>query len=134
MALKEATGTFEIESNEEPAYDSADGVDLTLVSISKTFDGPLKGESSMRMLKAVTSVPGSAGYVGVERFSGSLEGKEGSFVCQHNGIMTRGKPELTVAIVPDSGTGELEGITGTLSINVVDGQHEYTIAYGFDED
>lgn len=134
MALKEANGTFEIESREDPAYDSGDGVDLTLVSVSKTFDGPLKGVSSMRMLKAVTSVPGSAGYVGVERFSGSLDGREGSFVCQHNGIMTRGAPELTVAIVPDSGAGELKGITGTVSIDVVDGRHEYTLAYTFADD
>lgn len=134
MELQETTGTFEIESTEDPVFDSRDGVDLTQVSITKTFEGPLKGESTMRMLKAVTAVPGSAGYVGIERFTGSLEGREGSFVCQHNGIMTRGKPELTVAIVPDSGTGDLAGITGTVSIQMVDGQHHYTIAYGFDQD
>jgi hypothetical protein len=134
MELKEATGTFEIQSSEDPAFDSTNGVDLTLVSISKNFDGPLKGESVMRMLKAVTAVPGSAGYVGIERFSGALEGRQGSFVCQHNGIMTRGKPELTVAIVPDSGTGDLAGISGNLSIQMVDGHHHYTIAYAFDED
>lgn len=134
MELQEATGTFEVQTSEEPSFDSQDGVDLAQVSVSKTFDGPLKGESAMRMLKAVTGVPGSAGYVGIERFTGELEGRQGSFVCQHNGIMTRGKPELTVAIVPDSGTGDLAGITGTLSIQVVDGQHHYTIAYAYGDD
>lgn len=134
MALQEATGTFEVETQEEPAFDSRDGVELAQVAVSKTFDGPLKGGSAMRMLKAVGTVPGSAGYVGIERFTGSLDGREGTFVCQHNGIMTRGRPELTVAIVPDSGTGELVGLSGTVAIDVVDGRHHYTIAYEFAED
>ena len=81
------------------------------------------------MVAAYTATPGSAGYVAIERFSGSLGGKTGSFVLQHHGLMNRGEAALTVTIVPDSGTGELAGISGTLDIDSGAGGHSYVLQY-----
>jgi hypothetical protein len=83
------------------------------------------------MLSATTSVKGSAGYVAIERVSGTLQGKRGSFVLQHAGVMTRGAPQLTVTVVADSGTGELTGLSGTMNIVITDGRHSYEFDYAF---
>ena len=82
------------------------------MSIGKQFHGDLDAASKGEMLSAGTSVKGSAGYVAIERISGKLHGRSGAFVLQHSGTMTRGTPELSVAVVPDSGTGELTGTCG----------------------
>jgi hypothetical protein len=74
-------------------------------------------------------VKDSAGYVAIERVSGALHGRKGSFVLQHSGIMTRGAPQLTITVVPDSGTGELAGLTGTMGITIVGGNHSYDFEY-----
>jgi uncharacterized protein DUF3224 len=84
------------------------------------------------MLAVSTDVQGSAGYVAMERVIGKLDGREGSFALQHNGTMTRGTPELSIIVVPDSGTGELVGLTGKMSINIVEGKHYYEIEYTLD--
>jgi len=81
------------------------------------------------MLTAGTSVKDSAGYVAIERVSGALHGRKGSFVLQHSGIMTRGAPQLTITVVPDSGTGELAGLTGTMGITIAGGKHSYDFEY-----
>ena len=81
------------------------------------------------MLAVQTATEGSAGYVAMEVVSGTLEGREGAFALQHSGTMTRGAPGLTITVVPDSGTGELEGIAGTMTIDLVEGQHSYTFDY-----
>jgi hypothetical protein len=81
------------------------------------------------MLSAGTSVKGSAGYVAIERVTGVLQGRSGSFVLQHNGIMNRGTPQLAVAVVPDSGTDQLAGITGALTIKIEGGKHLYEFDY-----
>ena len=81
------------------------------------------------MITAFTDTPGSAGYVAIEHFTGSIDGKPGSFVLQHNGVMNRGDAQLTVTIVPDSGTGELAGISGMLEINSDESQHSYMLQY-----
>ena len=83
------------------------------------------------MLAAFTATPGSAGYVAIEHFTGSVNGKAGSFVMQHSGTMNRGDAQLTVNIVPDSGSGELASISGTLDIENSDGQHSYVLDYDF---
>ena len=72
---------------------------------------------------------GSAGYVAIERVSGTLQGRGGTFVLQHNGIMNRGAPQLSMTVVPDSGTDQLAGLAGTMTINIVDGKHFYDFAY-----
>lgn len=124
-----ATGSFETTMSPQPPYDTADGVTLGRVTISKRFHGDLEATSVVEMLSAVTGVKGSAGYVAIERVVGTLEGRVGGFVLQHSGTMTRGEPRLTVSIVPDSGSGELKGIAGTMTIDIVDGMHKFTLDY-----
>ena len=97
--------------------------------IDKKFRGGLEGTSSGEMLAVRTGVEGSAGYVAMERVTGTLEGRSGSFALQHSGTMTRGTPSLSVTVVPDSGTGELEGISGAMTIDVTGGKHAYTFSY-----
>jgi hypothetical protein len=83
------------------------------------------------MLSAVSDVKGSAGYVAMERVSGTMGARSGTFVLQHSGTMTRGKPELSVTVVPDSATQELVGLSGRMSIDIVEGKHFYTFDYTF---
>jgi hypothetical protein len=97
--------------------------------ISKQFHGELTGTSRVDMLSARSAVQGSAGYVALERVTGSLEGKGGTFVLQHSGTMNRGKAELTVSVVPDSGTDALQGLAGTMTIEIVEGKHFYAFDY-----
>ena len=127
-----ASGDFEVKMNPQPPYDTAAGATLGRVSINKQFHGDLEATSSVEMLSAMTEVKGSAGYVAIERVTGSLHGRTGSFVLQHTGTMTRGKGELTVSVVPDSGTGELKGIAGNMTIDIADGKHLYTFDYTLD--
>ena len=81
------------------------------------------------MLTAGTEVKGSAGYVAVERVTGALKGHKGSFVLQHNGTLTRGAPQQNIVVVPDSGTGQLTGLTGKLTVIIESGSHSYEFDY-----
>jgi len=129
-----AVGTFEVTMNPEPPYDTNDGASIGRVSIKKQFSGDLRASSTVEMIGARSvQVKGSAGYVAIERVVGSLHGKTGSFVLQHSGTMTRGKGELHVSVVPDSGTGELKGLAGRMTIEISDGNHSYGFEYSFDE-
>ncbi|MGC4806681.1 DUF3224 domain-containing protein [Micromonospora sp. DT233] len=122
------TGTFEITSEDRP-YDEGDGGRLLHGTGQKVFRGGIEGTSRVDVIKAVSPVPGSAAYVGVERVVGSVGGRSGSFVLRHTGLMDRGDATLEVLVVPDTGTGELTGITGSMSITVVDGRHEFAFEY-----
>jgi hypothetical protein len=124
-----ARGTFEVKLNPQPADDYADGAALGRMSIDKQFRGDLEGTSKGQMLTGMGSVKGSAGYVAIERVSGVLAGRRGTFVLQHSGTMDRGAPSLVVSVVPDSGTEELAGLTGTMVIDVADGKHAYAFEY-----
>ncbi len=124
-----ATGTFSVQMTAEPPYDVFEGVSLGRISIAKQFVGELEATSNVQMLGARGEVQSSAGYVAIERVVGSLSGRSGSFVLQHFGVMTRGSGELKVTIVPDSGTGELRGIAGKMSIEITEGKHYYTLEY-----
>ena len=123
------TGRFEVQSSPQPPYDTAPGATLARVTLHKQFRGPLEATSVVEMLSAVTAVKGSAGYAAIERVSGSLEGRRGTFVLQHSGTMTRGAPALSVTVVPDSGTDELAGLSGSMRIDIVEGRHHYTFEY-----
>jgi hypothetical protein len=127
--FERASGAFEVTMNPQPPYDSSDGVTLGRITIHKQFHGDLEATSTVEMLSAMTSVKGSAGYVAIERVRGALKGRDGSFVLQHTGTMNRGEPQLAVTIVPDSGTGALSGISGTMTIDIVDGRHRYALDY-----
>ncbi|MEN3338447.1 MAG: hypothetical protein V7647_2123 [Acidobacteriota bacterium] len=128
-----AAGTFEVTLTPLPLDDVAEGILLGRLSIRKRFHGDLDASSSGEMLSAGTSVKTSAGYVAIERVSGTLHGRVGTFVLQHTGTMTRGQPQLVVSIVPDSGTGELSGLIGTMTISIAPGVHAYEMQYAFGE-
>ena len=122
-------GSFELTMHPEPPYDTVEGVTLARVRFDKRFTGPLEGASEVHMIGARTTIEGSAGYLAMERVTGALIGKRGSFVLMHTGLMTRGTPSLSVVIVPDSGTGELAGIFGTMNIVNEGGTHGYELDY-----
>ncbi len=109
-----ASGTFEVKLTPQPGEGAAVG----RMSIDKQFHGDLEGTSKGEMLTGMTAVKGSAGYVAIEQVTGTLKGRSGTFLLQHTGTMTRGAPELTVTVVPDSGTGELSGLAGRLTIQI----------------
>ena len=127
-----AAGTFNVTPTPHPPYDTADGIVLGRVSFVKQFHGDLEATSTVEMLAARTPVQGSAGYVALERVTGALHGRAGSFVLQHSGTMSRGTSELSVTVVPDSGTGALAGLAGRLAIEIADGKHFYTFDYTLD--
>ena len=102
---------------------------LARITIDKQFFGDLQGSSQGQMLSARTRLDNSAGYVAIERVEGILNGRKGSFVLQHSGTMNRGKYELTIHIVPDSGTGELTGLSGIFTIQIADKKHYYELKY-----
>ena len=106
-----------------------EGSPLGRMSIDKQFHGDIEGTSKGEMLTAGTPIKNSAVYVAVERVTGTLHGKTGTFALHHTGIMNRGAQSLTITVVPDSGTGELTGITGTLSIEIANGKHSYVFDY-----
>jgi Protein of unknown function (DUF3224) len=123
-----ATGTFDVKLAPQPTADTTAG--LGRFSIEKTFHGDLDGTSKGEMLSAGSGGPGSSGvYVAIERVTGTLNGKRGSFTLHHTGVMTRGAPSLTITVVPDSGTEELAGLAGTMSITITGGKHYYTFDY-----
>ncbi|MGH7720199.1 MAG: DUF3224 domain-containing protein [Gemmatimonadaceae bacterium] len=128
MAIR-ASGTFEVKLNPLAAYDDAEGSMLGRMSIDKQFRGDLEGSSKGEMLTGGTSTKGSAAYVAVERVSGTLHGRGGTFILQHSGTMTRGAPRLVITVVPDSGTGELAGLAGTMAIDISAGKHSYHLDY-----
>jgi hypothetical protein len=99
------------------------------MSIDKQFHGDLEAASKGQMLAAMTAVKGSAGYVAMERVSGTLHGRNGAFVLQHSGTIARGAQQLSVTVVPDSGTGELVGLAGKMAIIIADGRHSYDFEY-----
>ncbi len=125
MTTTRVRGTFDVKLAPQPTDDAT----LGRMTIDKQFHGALVATSRGQMLTAGTDVKGSAGYVAIERVSGTLGGRTGTFVLQHSGTMTRGAPQLTITVVPDSGTGELAGLTGTMLIDVSNGAHAYDFAY-----
>jgi hypothetical protein len=122
-------GTFDVKLAPLPAYDQSEESLLGRMSIDKIFRGDLDATSVGEMLTALTPEKGSAAYVAIERVSGTLHGRPGSFVLQHAGLMDRGAQELTISVVPDSGTGELTGLRGTMRIAIVEGVHSYELEY-----
>jgi hypothetical protein len=124
-----ATGTFEVKLTPQPPDDKAEGSTLARMSVDKQFHGGIEGTAKGQMLTAGTDVKGSAGYVAIERIIGTLNGRTGSFVLQHSGTLTRGAPQQSVTVVPDSGTGQLVGLTGKMTGKIEDGKHSYEFEY-----
>ena len=122
-----ATGPFEVKM--APLATHADPPVLGRMSLDKVYHGDLEATAAGEMLAAMTPVEGSAGYVAIERVTGTLAGRTGTFMLQHNGLMNRGAPSLVINVIPDSGTGELEGLSGTMMIIIEGGAHSYQLDY-----
>jgi hypothetical protein len=123
-----AKGTFEVKA--VPVVpDPGDDTGIGRLALDKKFSGDLEGTSRGQMLGFRSATEGSAGYVAMEKVTAKLGGRSGSFVLQHTGTMTRNAPNLSVTVVPDSGTGEFTGISGTMTIIIADGKHKYEFAY-----
>jgi hypothetical protein len=127
-----ATGSFDVKITPQ-SDDFLKGASMGRMSIDKQFHGDLEATSKGEMLTGGDVAKGSAGYVAIEQVTGALNGRSGSFILQHNGTMTRGTPQLTVSVVPDSGTGQLAGLTGTMTIKITDGKHFYDFTYTLPE-
>jgi Protein of unknown function (DUF3224) len=128
-AVMVAKGTFEVQIAPMPVDAYTDAATLGRMTIDKQFSGDVVGIGKGQMLTGMGSAKGSAAYSAIERFTGTVAGKRGSFVMQHTGIMTRGEQSLVITIVPDSGTDDLLGITGTIKIIIEGKQHSYELEY-----
>lgn len=126
---RQARGTFKVDITPQPPQDGAADPGVGRMLIHKQFQGDLVGEGHGQMLAMGTPVDGSAGYVAMERVSGSVHGHEGSFALQHSGTLHRGAAQLSITIVPDSGSDALVGISGTLQIVIEGGAHHYVLDY-----
>jgi len=125
--MAEAKGQFDVQIKPEGSF--GDGVGR--FTVTKVFHGDLQGTGTGEMLAVRTATPGSAGYVLIERVEATLAGKSGSFLLQHYGILDRSRPEQKVAVIPDSGSGELAGIAGQMSIDAA-ANHAYVFSYSFE--
>ena len=125
-----ATGTFDVKITPQASDLAPEGPNLGRMSLEKQYHGDLDGAAKGEMITAAgMAVRQSAAYSAVERVSGSLHGKKGSFALQHTGVMTRGTPSLNVTVVPDSATGDLAGLTGRMDIIIEGKQHSYVFDY-----
>ena len=128
-----ARGTFTVQMTPAEEPHTHDDVSLPRMKLTKEYTGDLAATAEGQMLTARTPVPESAGYVATERVTGTLAGRAGSFVLQHSGLMSAATQDLSIAIVPDSGTGALVGIQGELRILIEDGTHRYELDYELPE-
>ncbi|UQV46967.1 DUF3224 domain-containing protein [Janthinobacterium lividum] len=123
------TGTFDVTITPETLSDTAAQSGLGRLSLAKRYHGALDASAQGEMLSVRAAVAGSAGYVALERVEGSLDGRHGSFYLQHSGSMTRGAPALSVTVVSDTGTQQLQGLSGSLLIRIEGGKHYYDFTY-----
>jgi Protein of unknown function (DUF3224) len=133
-----ATGTFDVKIDPQPADEKAGGVAIGRMLIDKQFHGDLEATSKGTMLSAGSPAKGSAGYVAIELVTGTLHGHTGTFALQHTGSMIQGVPQLTITVVPGSGTDQLVGLTGKVTIDTLrrtgtDGKHSYDFEYTLPE-
>ncbi len=127
--MQHITGSFDVKLTPQTAAPGVEAAKLGRQTLDKQFHGDLNAHGLGEMLAAGTDVKGSTGYVAIERVTGTLLGKKGSFVLMHTGIMNRGQAQLTVQVVPDSGTDELTGLNGRMGIQIDNGQHLYTFDF-----
>ena len=124
-----ASGSFDVTLAPLTLDHNAADATLGRMSIDKIFLGDLEATSKGEMLTAMTAVKGSAGYVAIERVAGKLNGHSGTFVLQHTGTMTRGEQQLSIMVVPDSGTDQLTGLLGRMTIKIEGTKHSYDFEY-----
>lgn len=128
-----AAGTFEVKVAPLSAYNTAAGATAGRMSIDKQFHGDLDAVSIGEMLTGGDYTKGGAGYVAIETVTGTLNGKQGSFMLQHTGTVTSGQQSLTITVIPGTGTGELSGISGSMRIIIDKGKHSYEFDYSLPE-
>jgi hypothetical protein len=133
MQQHTAHGTFAVQLKPIEAYNTDETALLGRMSIDKQFSGELDGTSKGEMLTAMTATQGSAGYVAVERVQASIHGRSGEFSLQHSSSMARGEQMQNIRVVPDSGTGALTGLAGSMTIKIIEKQHHYTFEYTLPE-
>ena len=129
MGMK-ISGKFQVQMQPQAAsFAGKEDINVGRFALDKNYQGELTAHSQGEMLSAMTAIKGSAGYVAIEQVTGSLSGKQGSFVLQHSGIMNQGDAQLTLVVVPDSGSGELKGLSGSMAVRIEAGQHYYDFEY-----
>lgn len=131
--MKRAMGSFEVTLQPLPNTEVTDHPQFGRRLLIKKFSGDLVATARGQMLTVMSTVKGSAGYVAIDHVTGELDGLQGSFVLQHSGSMNRGVQSLSIMVVPDTGTGDLVGLSGTLSISIIDGRHFYDFIYSLPE-
>ena len=127
----QAKGEFEVTRIPQQELDIGGDASVGHSRFDKRFHGPLQATSVVHMLAVMAPVQGSGAYVAIERIEGTLDGREGSFFAQHNGVMDRGQPSLDLTVIPDSGSCALQGLHGRMRIDIIDGKHFYTFDYDF---
>lgn len=127
--MTRAAGSFEVKIVPQTSEREATDATLGRMSIDKEYSGDLQATGRGQMLTSVTDISGAAVYVAIERVSGTLNGKRGTFVLYHNGIATRSRRDLVITVAPESGTEELTGLQGTMSINIVEKKHFYELNF-----
>lgn len=128
LTTMHATGPFDVKVT--PQDDKSEDPLLGRMTLDKQYHGDLEGSGKGQMLTAGSAQKGSGGYVAIEKVTGTLNGRTGSFVLQHSGTMKSNVPQLTITVVPESGTGQLEGIAGTMTIKIAPtGKHAYDFEY-----
>ncbi len=128
--MNEVSGSFEVTITPTDTGDDQ----LRMMLLSKKYEGDLDATGTGRMLTGMTEIPGSAGYVAIERIDGTLKGAKGSFLIQHSGISVGEEKRLVIQVIPDSGTQELAGIVGTMEIKLEGGKHFYRFEYDLKSD
>ncbi|RFB78010.1 DUF3224 domain-containing protein [Methylovirgula sp. 4M-Z18] len=129
MSHSQASGQFDVTLRPEPLSAVAETSGMNRMSLDKSYHGDLAAVSKGEMLAFRSAIDGSAGYVAMETVTGTLRGRAGAFVLQHSATMIRGTPAQSIVVVPDSGTGDLSGLSGSLKITITEGQHAYTFEY-----
>lgn len=124
-----ASGSFEIKMVRQPITEEEAKTISVRMTSDKQFQGDLEGTSTGEMLGVYTAVKDSAGYVAMERVSGKLKGRKGTFILQHSSTMARGSQQQSIVVVPDSGTDQLVGLAGSMIIKITDGKHFYELDY-----
>lgn len=128
--MNHATGPFDVKlAPQNPDHPQAEAAGLARMSLDKQFRGDLEATGQGEMLSVLDRTVGSGGYVALERVTGTLQGREGSFVLQHSATMNRSVAKMEIFVVPDTGTGQLAGISGSMTITIEDGQHLYNFEY-----
>ncbi|CAN5158359.1 DUF3224 domain-containing protein [soil metagenome] len=126
--MSHATGTFDVKITPAEAAAGAGADAPGRMTLAKTFQGGIEGTGEGEML--ATMAPGGSGaYVALERVTGSVDGHAGTFALVHRGVLDHGAQDLSITVVPGSGTGDLTGLTGVFNLTIEGGEHRYDLDY-----